>query len=348
MFLFFVELLLASCCTSLSGPPRIFQQKWYQNEEVRFECTGCGDCCRVSGDVWLNGDEAKEVDGDVFDVRLEGGWRRLRQGSDGCIFLEDNKCSIHASRPLQCRAYPFWPRILSSKESWLAEPCEGIENVTSPTVVVDEIDANAEQWAAWLRRFPADQVAAVDDVEKWAALVADLNLCPWARPALDSMKFVCSQADTLQGTIAALEDASDELCSSKVADHLAITFVVLPRLATDDFLTFRDIIEHIEDHHLFQYDVQLAGFHPNWTWAEGDSSVDFEKRAPHPTISLVRRTAIEGAEHITEKIATDNQRTLEAIGADRLASKFASACGWAPSSGDRNGESFAREFDEVN
>merc|ERR1712157_680092 len=40
--------------------------------------------------------------------------------SASCIFLneETNECDIYNVRPLQCRTYPFWPRVMSSCNDW--------------------------------------------------------------------------------------------------------------------------------------------------------------------------------------------------------------------------------------
>ncbi len=45
-----------------------------------------------------------------------------------CILWEDGGCSVYASRPLQCRSFPFWSSNLSSRESWeeQAAACPGI------------------------------------------------------------------------------------------------------------------------------------------------------------------------------------------------------------------------------
>jgi Fe-S-cluster containining protein len=47
----------------------------------------------------------------------------LKTSTSRCIFLgEDGKeCSIYEARPIQCRTYPFWPRLLENPESWEAE-----------------------------------------------------------------------------------------------------------------------------------------------------------------------------------------------------------------------------------
>lgn len=54
-------------------------------------------------------------------------WVRLKSrtfppekgGGEGCVFLDDeSKCSIYEARPLQCRTYPYWPRVMRSREAW--------------------------------------------------------------------------------------------------------------------------------------------------------------------------------------------------------------------------------------
>jgi Fe-S-cluster containining protein len=41
---------------------------------------------------------------------------REKAGYD-CIFWKGG-CTIYAARPLQCRSFPFWRSVLSSKEAW--------------------------------------------------------------------------------------------------------------------------------------------------------------------------------------------------------------------------------------
>jgi len=46
-----------------------------------------------------------------------------------CPFLVKGGCGIHKVKPLQCRAFPFWPELISSKRNWqqAAKFCPGIE-----------------------------------------------------------------------------------------------------------------------------------------------------------------------------------------------------------------------------
>jgi len=85
---------------------------------VHYVCQRCGNCCRWPGEVRLH-------DAEVLAIARHLGLsprkftaeftrlRRNRQGltltetADGaCIFLEENRCSIHPVKPAQCRGFP--------------------------------------------------------------------------------------------------------------------------------------------------------------------------------------------------------------------------------------------------
>ncbi len=114
---------------------------WYhQREGLRFECTGCGDCCHRPGLVLLTPvdvlriADACQMTPDAFRTRYalysdEGLWV-LDVGDDApCVFLDDeDRCSIHAVKPWQCAAYPFWTEVVATQKAWDKErrQCEGI------------------------------------------------------------------------------------------------------------------------------------------------------------------------------------------------------------------------------
>lgn len=108
---------------------------------LRFECTGCGACCRGRGDYWVQASRAEQrrvrrflnVSWRWFRRRYvtsyEDGTEGLRWENDRCVFLDkQGRCSIYAVRPMQCRTYPFWPEVVGSRASWraAAADCEGI------------------------------------------------------------------------------------------------------------------------------------------------------------------------------------------------------------------------------
>ncbi len=35
-----------------------------------------------------------------------------------CVFLKQGACEIYPVRPAQCRSFPFWREMLSSRERW--------------------------------------------------------------------------------------------------------------------------------------------------------------------------------------------------------------------------------------
>eukprot|EP00457_Paulinella_chromatophora_P005366 gb/GEZN01005383.1/.p1 GENE.gb/GEZN01005383.1/~~gb/GEZN01005383.1/.p1 ORF type:complete len:477 (+),score=69.30 gb/GEZN01005383.1/:133-1563(+) len=71
--------------------------------------------------------------------------------------------------------------------------------------------------------------------------------------------------------------------------------------------------------------VIAAGFHPHWTWAgePADSTVHFDKRSPHPTVSLIHASTIEGAELATARIAIDNAIILSKFSSQQLQERLA-------------------------
>jgi Fe-S-cluster containining protein len=126
-------------------------EPWYK-DGLAFACTGCGRCCTgSSGYVWVTREEICLL-AERFGLGLdEFGARFLRRvGSryalvdsprGDCIFLVGKSCSVYEDRPAQCRAFPWWPANLSSREAWkrAAQSCEGITD-SAPRVAFDVIE----------------------------------------------------------------------------------------------------------------------------------------------------------------------------------------------------------------
>lgn len=111
------------------------EQPWYR-DGLRFECTGCGDCCSGEpGYVWVGDEEIRqmavhlEISVEAFEerfIRRIGRQKSLIEYPGGdCVFLErdSRRCSVYAARPVQCRTWPFWTSNLQSRKAW-RETCQ--------------------------------------------------------------------------------------------------------------------------------------------------------------------------------------------------------------------------------
>ncbi len=116
---------------------------WYDGG-VRFRCLGpeCGDCCSGKhgpGAVWLSREDVERLAKHFsltlkelrhrYTRRLNGRTSLRERANFDCIFYRPGEgCTVYESRPLQCRTYPFWGRILASRTTWEneAEQCPGI------------------------------------------------------------------------------------------------------------------------------------------------------------------------------------------------------------------------------
>ena len=115
--------------------PSNSSQPWYK-EGLRFQCTGCGDCCTgAPGFVWVNKADiaklAEEVGLEIASfearyVRAVGVRKSLIEYKNGdCVFFDgkSRKCKVYSARPRQCRTWPFWESNLRSPETW-AQTCQ--------------------------------------------------------------------------------------------------------------------------------------------------------------------------------------------------------------------------------
>ncbi len=128
----------------LRQPPDGEPSCWFE-AGVRFRCLGteCGDCCsgkHGAGAVWIDNEEVEQLARHLGLTSEELRHRYLRnlngraslreRANLDCIFYRPGDgCSIYDARPLQCRTYPFWGRILATRAAWEieSENCPGID-----------------------------------------------------------------------------------------------------------------------------------------------------------------------------------------------------------------------------
>jgi Fe-S-cluster containining protein len=105
---------------------------WY-SDGLKFQCTGCGDCCTgAPGYVWINQAETEALAAETglsvseFErryVRYVGVRKTLKERKNyDCVFLDSTtrKCTVYKVRPRQCRTWPFWDSNLRTPETWAA------------------------------------------------------------------------------------------------------------------------------------------------------------------------------------------------------------------------------------
>jgi Fe-S-cluster containining protein len=122
-------------------------ETFYRNG-LKFACRRCSECCRYeSGFVFLSEDDISAL-ASTLNMRVEEftavycRWvpseygygeklslKEIPRGRDNfdCVFWKDG-CSVYESRPLQCKAFPFWDSVVADEESWnrMAVQCPGI------------------------------------------------------------------------------------------------------------------------------------------------------------------------------------------------------------------------------
>jgi uncharacterized protein len=106
----------------------------------KFECQpDCGNCCRIpqgkSGGIRLLKKDVERLSVRFAISEYEfnqkyctviNGMLHLKVDKQ-CIFLDGSKCSIHDSRPTQCRTFPFWRgNLVNSVWEELKKDCPGI------------------------------------------------------------------------------------------------------------------------------------------------------------------------------------------------------------------------------
>ena len=157
--------------------------------------------------------------------------------------------------------------------------------------------------------------------------------------------------------------------TSSVDPSAAISFVILARADGDvltppaDFGSFYDSFLDLEDRLLDECDVfwdtngddsvedppigcdiTIAAFHPEWKFGSSGTSsldescqpIDYEKRTPYPTVSVVVSSAIDslmdertggadphGSALVTKRIADLNDETLNGLGIDAVEKLYA-------------------------
>ncbi|HWE52734.1 MAG TPA: YkgJ family cysteine cluster protein [Bryobacteraceae bacterium] len=96
---------------------------------MRFECqAGCTACCEQQGFVYLTEEDIPrlsqflDMTAQAFEARYVYRTRNLRRlrvpRHAQCEFLKEGGCSVHPAKPVQCRAFPYWPELVGNTRNW--------------------------------------------------------------------------------------------------------------------------------------------------------------------------------------------------------------------------------------
>ena len=146
--------------------------------------------------------------------------------------------------------------------------------------------------------------------------VIGLNLCPFAKPIRNRIRYAVSEADTPEALRADLVDELQTLAAAD-PDEIETTLLIHPRVLAD-FLHYNDFLE-VADETLEDLDlvgeIQIASFHPLYQFAgtEPDDIENYTNRSPCPMLHLLREASVEAAVEAHPDTAQINERNIETM-----------------------------------
>lgn len=160
-------------------------------------------------------------------------------------------------------------------------------------------------------------------VRNWLqSFVIELNLCPFARPVVNSDGLrisVCESASPEQLQRAFLLEL--DLIQQSSATEIATSLLVMPNGLADfaEYLDFLHAAETLVAEAGLEGTIQLASFHPEYLFEGEDeeSASHFSNRSPYPVIHFLREAMLtEALDSVAnpEQIPQRNISTLEKIG----------------------------------
>ena len=81
-------------------------------KEPLFKCQMCGTCCRLRL-ISITNEDAERIKAaghSNFTEKVKNE-NMMKRDKGRCVFLKDDKCSIHEIRPQICRDFPFFKKF---------------------------------------------------------------------------------------------------------------------------------------------------------------------------------------------------------------------------------------------
>lgn len=176
-----------------------------------------------------------------------------------------------------------------------------------------------------------DHQSVIDATRRWIeVMVIGLNLCPFARRVFEGAKirYVVSAAESEQALLEELERELKLLAATPL-ETVETTLLIHPHVF-QDFLDYNDFLDPAEEL-LAKLDlqgvIQIAGFHPDYQFADtdADAAENYTNRSPYPMLHLLREDSVSAAADDPEElleIPRRNIETLNALGTERISERL--------------------------
>jgi Fe-S-cluster containining protein len=74
----------------------------------QFKCMMCGNCCRFRV-VPIDKEDVRRLEEAGYkDFYVKKGELMMKRVNGKCVFLKEDKCTVHKFRPRVCREFPFF------------------------------------------------------------------------------------------------------------------------------------------------------------------------------------------------------------------------------------------------
>jgi len=157
---------------------------------------------------------------------------------------------------------------------------------------------------------------AANTVKKWLErVVVDLNLCPFARPVVQSefLRIVTEPGETA----ACLEAVARECEFLHQNSELETSLIVLESnyFNFDNYLELTATADDLLHALGFDGIFQLASFHPDYQFADSDASdvENYTNRSPFPILHLLRESSVTRAVESYDGIDTIPERNMQTM-----------------------------------
>jgi hypothetical protein len=164
-----------------------------------------------------------------------------------------------------------------------------------------------------------DKSVVVETTRRWIrSFVVDLNLCPFARRVFEGEKirYVVADVKSEEQLLVTLGSELNRLVKFPIAD-VETTLLIHPEFL-NDFFHYQQFVKRA--HHLleragFEGAIQLATFHPQYQFADADSTAveNFTNRSPYPMLHLLREESVSKVSANPQELLDIPKRNIETL-----------------------------------